>query len=94
MVRNKSRLVAQVFHQKENIYLTKTFAPTARLEAIRIMFAFVAHKNIKLFQTDDKSVFLNGFIEEEIYVKQPPSFEDPILIDHIFKLKKALYGLK
>lgn len=94
VVRNKARLVAQGYNQQEGIDFTETFAPVARLEAIRIMLAFAAHKNIKLFQMDVKSAFLNGFIEEEVYVKQPPGFEDPTLTDHVFKLKKALYGLK
>jgi len=65
------------------------------LEAIRIMLAFTAHKNIKLFQNYVKSIFfLNGFIEEEVYDKQHFGFEDHNFPDHVFKLKKALYGLK
>ena len=58
------------------------------------MFAFVAHKNITLFQMDVKSVFLNFFIKREAYVKQPPGFEDHTLLDHVLNLEKALYGLK
>ena len=74
---------------------TKTFAPVARLEAIRVLLVFAAHKNIMLYQMDDKSAFLNGFNEEEVYViRQPLGFEDQTLTDHVFKLKKALYGLK
>nr|KYP62468.1 Retrovirus-related Pol polyprotein from transposon TNT 1-94 [Cajanus cajan] len=71
-----------------------TLAPVARLEAIRIMLAFATHKNIKLFKMDVKSVFLKGFIKEEVYAKQPLGFENPQLKEHVFKLKKALYGLK
>ena len=94
VVRNKARLVAQGYNQQEGIDFTETFAPIARLEAIRILLAFTSHKNIKLYQMDVKSAFLNGFIEEEVFVKQPPGFEDINFKDHVFKLKKALYGLK
>ena len=66
----------------------------ARLEAIRILLAFVASKGFKLFQMDVKSTFLNGFIEEEVYVKQPPGFENPKFPNRVFKLQKALYGSK
>ena len=69
LVRNKARLVAQGCNQQEGIDFTKTFAPITRLEAIRIILAFVAHKNIKIFKMNVKSAFFNGFIEEEMYVK-------------------------
>ena len=80
VVRNKARLVAQGFCQKEGIDFEETFAPVARLEVIRIFLAFAASKGFKIFQMDVKSAFLNGFIEEEVYVKQPlvskiPSFQ-------------------
>ena len=94
VVRNKARLVAQGYNQQEGIDFTETFAPVARLEAIRILLAFVAHKNIILYQMDVKSAFLNGFIEEEVYVEQPPGFESFEKPNNVFKLKKALYGLK
>ena len=68
-MRNKARLVAQGFCQKEGIDYDETFAPVARLEAIRILLAFVASKGFKLQQIDVKSAFLNGFIEEDVYVK-------------------------
>ena len=77
VVRNKARLVAQGFCQKEGIDFEETFAPVARLEAIQIFLAFAASKGFKVFQIDVKSAFLNGFIEEEVYVKQPPGFENP-----------------
>ena len=79
VVRNKARLVAQGYSQQEGIDYEETFAPVARLEAIRIFLAFAASKGFKLYQMDVKSAFLNGFIEEEVYVKQPPSFESPKL---------------
>jgi len=72
----------------------ETFAPVARLEAIRMTLAFASYKDFKLFQMDVKSAFLNGFIEEELYVEQPPGFVDSTHPDFVFKLDKALYGLK
>ncbi|WVZ71236.1 LOW QUALITY PROTEIN: hypothetical protein U9M48_019848 [Paspalum notatum var. saurae] len=87
VVRNKARL-------KEGIDYEETFAPIARLEAIRILFAFAASKGFKLQQMDVKSAFLNGFIEEEVYVRQPPGFESARFPDRVYKLRKALYGLK
>ncbi|WVZ51618.1 hypothetical protein U9M48_002745 [Paspalum notatum var. saurae] len=77
VVRNKARLVAQGFYQKEGIDYEETFAPVARLEAIRILLAFAALKGFKLFPKDVKSAFLNVFIGEEVYVRQPPGFEHP-----------------
>ena len=94
VTRNKARLVAQGYSQEERIDFEETFAPVARLEAIRILLAFVVSQSVKLFQMDVKSAFLNGFIKEEVYVKQPPGFEDHKYSDHVFKLTKALYDLK
>ena len=71
VVRNKARLVAQWFCQKEGIYFEETYAPVAHLEAIKILLVFAALKGFKLYQMDVKSVFLNGYIEEEVYVRQP-----------------------
>jgi hypothetical protein len=75
VVRNKSRLVAQGFSQKEEIDYEETFAPVTRLEAIRILLAFSVAKGFKLRQMDVKSAFLNGVLEEEVYVRQPPGLE-------------------
>ena len=94
VVRNKARLIAQGFCQKEGIDYEETFAPVARLEAIQIFLSFAASKGFKVFQMDVKSAFLNGFIEEEIYVKQPPGFENPKFPNRVYKLQKVLYGLK
>ena len=69
VVRNKARLVAQGFCQKEGIDYEETFAHVVRLESIRILLALAASKGFKLFQMDVKIAFLNGFIEEEVYVK-------------------------
>ncbi|WVZ93392.1 hypothetical protein U9M48_039374 [Paspalum notatum var. saurae] len=94
VVRNKARLVAQGFYQKEGIDYEGTFAPVAHSKAIRILLAFAASKGFKLQQMDVKSAFLNGFIEEEVYVIQPPGFESARFPDRVYKLRKALYGLK
>lgn len=94
VARNKPRLVAQGYNQQEGIDYNETYAPVTRLEAIRILLAYDVQHNIKLFQMDVKSEFLNSFIEEEIYVKQPPGFEDTEKSDYVYKLEKALYGLK
>jgi hypothetical protein len=94
VVRNKSRLVAQGFIQKEGIDYKETFAPVARLEAIRILIAFSVARGFKLHQMDVKSAFLNGVLEEEVYVRQPPRFETEKYPDRVYKLRKALYGLK
>ncbi|WVZ97680.1 hypothetical protein U9M48_043194 [Paspalum notatum var. saurae] len=93
-VRNKARLVAHGFCQKEGIDYEETFAPVACLEAIRTLLAFAASKGFKLQKMDVKSAFLNGYIEEEVYVRQPPGFESAKFPDRVYKLRKALYGLK
>jgi len=69
VTRNKARLVAQGYSQQEGIYYTETFAPVARLEAIRLLLSYVINHDIILYQMDVKSAFLNGVIEEEVYVK-------------------------
>ena len=77
VVRNKTRLVAKEFSQVEGLDFGETFAPVVRLEAIRILLAYASHHEMKLYQIDVKSAFLNGFINELVYVDQPPGFEDP-----------------
>jgi len=94
ITRNKARLVAKGYNQQEGIDFEETYAPVARLEAIRLLLAYASSMNFKLFQMDVKSAFLNGFIQEEVYVEQPPGFEDFEKANHVFKLKRALYGLK
>ncbi len=93
-MRNKARLVAKCFTQVEGLDFGESFAPVARIEAIRLLLAFAALKGFKLYQMDVKSAFLNGFIQEEVYVNQPPGFENPDFPNHVFKLSKSLYGLK
>jgi len=82
------------YNQEEGIDYDETFAPVARLEAVRFLLAFACMSGFKLFQMDVNSVFLNGIINLEVYVSQPPGFEDHLLPNHVYKLKKALYGLK
>ncbi|KAK9217771.1 hypothetical protein WN943_006399 [Citrus x changshan-huyou] len=94
VVRNKARLVAQGYNQEEGIDFDETFALVARLESIRMLLAYACHKDFILYQMDVKSAFLNGYIMEEVYVKQPPGFENEKFPDHVYKLSKALYGLK
>ena len=94
VTRNKARLVAKGYSQEEGIDYDETYAPVARLEAIRMFLAFAAHSDFKVYQMDVKSAFLNGELEEEVYVEQPPGFENPELDDFVYLLFKALYGLK
>ncbi|GJY01339.1 retrovirus-related pol polyprotein from transposon TNT 1-94 [Tanacetum coccineum] len=92
--RNKARLAAQGYNQQEGIDYDETYAPVARLESIRILLAYACALDFKLFQMDVKSAFLNGFINEEVYMAQPMVFIDFEKPDHVYKLKKALYSLK
>ncbi|RDX95629.1 hypothetical protein CR513_21817, partial [Mucuna pruriens] len=94
VLRNKVRLVAQGYSQHEGIDFTKTFTLIARLEAIFILLSFVAHNHMRLHQMDVKCAFFNGIKNEEVYVKQPPGFESDTFPYHVFKVKKALHGLK
>ncbi|WVZ63899.1 hypothetical protein U9M48_013493 [Paspalum notatum var. saurae] len=94
IVRNKARLVAKGYSQVEGIDFGETFAPVAILEAIRFLLAYATHHGMKLYQMDVKSAFLNGYINELVYVEQPPGFEDPSNPNHVYRLSKALYGLK
>ena len=94
VVRNKARLVAQGYSQEEGIDYDETYAVVARLEAIRMLLAFACYKNFKLYQMDVKSAFLNGYINEEVYVEQPSGFENPKYENHVFKLSKVMYYVK
>ncbi|GJW04576.1 retrovirus-related pol polyprotein from transposon TNT 1-94 [Tanacetum coccineum] len=94
ILKNKARLVACGYRQEEGINFEESFALVARLEAIRIFFAFVAHMNMVVYQMDVETAFLNGNLREEVYVSQPDGFVDKDKPNHVYKLKKALYGLK
>ncbi|GKB23965.1 retrovirus-related pol polyprotein from transposon TNT 1-94 [Tanacetum coccineum] len=94
VLKNKAILVAQEFRQEERIDFEESFAPVARIEAIRIFVANAANKNMTIFQMDVKTAFLNGKLKEEVYVSQPEGFVDQDNLSHVYKLKKALYDLK
>ena len=94
ITKNKARLVAKGYIQEEGINYNETYAPVARLEVIQLLLAYASLMKFKLYQMDVKSAFLNGFIKEDVYVEQPPDFEDYKFPNYIYKLKKALYGLK
>nr|GEU50534.1 retrovirus-related Pol polyprotein from transposon TNT 1-94 [Tanacetum cinerariifolium] len=94
VIRNKSRLVVRGYRQEEGIDFEKSFAPVARMEAIRIFLAYDAHKSFTVFQMDVKIAFLHGTLKEDVYVCQPEGFIDDDHPSNVYKLKKALYGLK
>nr|GEW95526.1 retrovirus-related Pol polyprotein from transposon TNT 1-94 [Tanacetum cinerariifolium] len=91
---NKTRLVVRGYRQEEGINFEESFAPVARMEAIRIFLAYAAHKGFTLYQMDVKITFLHGSLKEDLYVCQPEGFIDSDYPSHVYKLKKAFYGLK
>ncbi|GKD41485.1 putative ribonuclease H-like domain-containing protein, partial [Tanacetum coccineum] len=93
VVGNKARLVAQGYTQEEGIDYDEAFAPVARIEAIRLLLAYASFIRFIVYHMDVKSAFLYGTIEKEVYVCQPPGFEDPHFPDKVYKVEKALYGL-
>jgi hypothetical protein len=94
VTRNKARLVAKGYSQVKGLDFDEIYAPVARLESIHILLAYATYHDFKLYQMDMKSAFLNGPIKEEVYVEQPPGFDDSEYPSHVYKLSKALYGLK
>nr|GEZ25441.1 copia protein [Tanacetum cinerariifolium] len=94
VIQNKATLVAVGYCQQEGIDYDETFAPIARIVAIHIFLAYVAHKDFTVFQIDVKTAFLNGILKEEVYVGQPLSFVSEQYPDHMYAQDKALYGLK
>nr|GFA09793.1 retrovirus-related Pol polyprotein from transposon TNT 1-94 [Tanacetum cinerariifolium] len=94
VIRNKFLLVVRGYRQEERIDFEESFAPVARMEAIRIFLAYAAHKSFTVFQMDVKTVFLHDTLKEDVYVCQPKGFIDADHPRHVYKLKKALYGLK
>jgi transposase InsO family protein len=94
IARHKARLVAQGFSQIEGLDYTDTFAPVAKYDTVRALLSMVAKFDLELDQMDVKTAFLNGQLDEEIYMRQPPGFEDPEHPDWVWKLLKAIYGLK
>ncbi|GJZ47086.1 retrovirus-related pol polyprotein from transposon TNT 1-94 [Tanacetum coccineum] len=94
IIRNKSRLVVRGYRQEKGIDFEESFAPVARMEAIRIFLAYTTHKSFTMFQMGVKTTFLHGTLKEDVYVCQPEGFIDANHPSHVYKLKKALYGLK
>nr|GEZ30564.1 hypothetical protein [Tanacetum cinerariifolium] len=94
VIRNKSRLVAKGYAQKEGIDFEESFAPVARLEDVRLFIAYATHKSFTVYQMDVKTTNLYGPLKEELYVNQPDGFVNPYHPDKVYRLKKALYGLK
>jgi hypothetical protein len=92
-VRNMAHLVMQGFSQVEGLDFGETFVPVAHLEVIRILFAFVASKGFKLYQMNVKNAFLNGVIKEEVYIRQPPDFENLKYPNKVYKLSKSFVRL-
>jgi hypothetical protein len=94
VTRNKARLVCKGYAQIEGIDFEETFAPVARMEAIRFILSYSCSKNVKVYQMDVKSDFLNGELEEEVYIEQLEGNQFSENTNYVCKLKKALYGLK
>nr|GEY69589.1 hypothetical protein [Tanacetum cinerariifolium] len=94
IIRNKTRLVVRGYRQEEGINFEESFAPVARMEAIRIFLAYDAHKGFTVYQMDVKTAFLHGSLKEDVYVCQAKGFIDADYPSHVYKPKKALYGLK
>nr|GEV29339.1 hypothetical protein [Tanacetum cinerariifolium] len=93
VVSNIAQLVAQGYTQDEGIDYEEVFAPVARVETIRLFLAYASFMGFMVYQMNVKSAFLYETIEEEVYVCQPPGFEDPDYPDKVYKVVKALYGL-
>nr|GFA03074.1 retrovirus-related Pol polyprotein from transposon TNT 1-94 [Tanacetum cinerariifolium] len=93
VIQNKSRLVVRGYRQEEGIDFEESFTPDARMEAIRIFLAYAARKSFTVFQMDMKTAFLHGSLKEDVYVCQHEGFIDANHPSHVYKLKKALYGL-
>nr|GEW14210.1 retrovirus-related Pol polyprotein from transposon TNT 1-94 [Tanacetum cinerariifolium] len=94
ILKNKARLVARGYRQEEGIDFEESFAPVLRLEAIQIFLAYAAHKNMVVYQMDVKTAFFNGNLREEVYVSQPDGVVDQDNPNHVYMLKKVLYGLE
>ena len=90
----KARLVAKGFKQKSDLDFFDTFYPVTRITSIRLLIAIAAIFDLKIHQMDVKTAFLNGDLEEEIYMEQPESFVKPRQESKVCKLTKSLYGLK
>ncbi|KAK1613079.1 hypothetical protein QYE76_036752 [Lolium multiflorum] len=90
----KARLVAKGFRQIQGVDYDETFSPVAKLKSVRILLAIAAFFDYEIWQMDVKTAFLNGDIEEELYMVQPKGFVDPKNADKVCKLQRSIYGLK
>nr|GEV94179.1 hypothetical protein [Tanacetum cinerariifolium] len=93
VIRNKARLVAQGHTQEADINYEEVFAPVERIEAIRLFLTYASFMGFTVYQMDVKSAFLYDTIDEEVYVMQPPGFQDPEFPDRVYKVEKVMYGL-
>ena len=94
LIKCKARLVAKGYSQKEGIEFDEVFSPVARIETVRLFLAIAAQRRWTILELDVKSAFLNGELKEEIYVTQPEGYIWAGKENHVYKLKKALYGLR
>ncbi|GKF76084.1 putative ribonuclease H-like domain-containing protein, partial [Tanacetum coccineum] len=93
MIKKKARLVTQGYTQEEGIDYDEVFSPVARIEAIRLFLAYASFKDFMVYHMDVKNAFLYGKIKKEVYVCQPPGFEDPDFPNRVYKVENALYEL-
>ncbi|GJT85753.1 retrovirus-related pol polyprotein from transposon TNT 1-94 [Tanacetum coccineum] len=91
VIQNKSRLIAKGYGQEEGINFKESFAPVARLEAIRIFMAYAAYKNFPIYQMDIKTAFLNGPLKEEVFVRRPNGFVDPDFPNHVHQSPQGIF---
>jgi hypothetical protein len=94
VVKYKARLVAKGYVQREGIDFNDVFAPVARLDSVRLLVAVAAHQGWQLHHLDVKSAYLNEDLQEEVYVGQPPGFAQAAGEQKVFRLHKAMYGLR
>ncbi|BFG30688.1 hypothetical protein CerSpe_169620 [Prunus speciosa] len=90
----KARLVAKGYKQRKGIDYEETFSPMAMIKSIRILLAIAAHYDYEIWQTDIKMAFLNGYLQEELYVDQPEGFVSKTESQKVCKLEQSIYGLK
>ena len=94
VLRNKARLVCKGYVHVEGVYFKETFEPVARLEEIRMLLSFSSYRKFKVYQMDVKSAFINGNLEEEVYIEKPEGFQLTDKGNYVCKVKKSLYVLK
>ncbi|KAF0930071.1 hypothetical protein E2562_027905 [Oryza meyeriana var. granulata] len=94
VVKHKARLVAKGYVQRQGVDFEEVFAPVARLDTVRVLLAIAVNRGWQVHQLDVKSAFLNGDLEEEVYVAQPEGYVKKGKEHLVLKLQKALYGLR